>query len=38
VKITPDVIDAIFRVHPSIHAAYNDNVPDKLSERDFWNK
>ena len=34
--LTPSVIRNIFVQHPSVHEAYRENVPDKLSEKEFW--
>ncbi|OBZ67167.1 RNA polymerase II transcription factor B subunit 1 [Grifola frondosa] len=36
--ITPQLVHDIFEEYPVVAKAYNDNVPDKLSEGDFWRR
>ncbi|KAJ3213490.1 RNA polymerase II transcription factor B subunit 1 [Dinochytrium kinnereticum] len=36
--LTPEIIHSIFIQYPSVQKAYNENVPAKLSETDFWTK
>ncbi|KAI9291792.1 hypothetical protein K502DRAFT_352647 [Neoconidiobolus thromboides FSU 785] len=36
--ITPDIINEIFLVYPSVKSAYEENVPDKINEIDFWKR
>lgn len=35
-NLNAEVIHQIFVQYPSIHLAYQDQVPDKLSETEFW--
>lgn len=37
-NITPDIIDCIFKTYPAVKKKYQDNVPSKLSESQFWTK
>jgi BSD domain len=34
--LTPHLIRSIFVQYPSVHKAFQENVPDKLSEKEFW--
>jgi transcription initiation factor TFIIH subunit 1 len=34
--LNPEIIRAIFAQYPGVHKAYQHNVPDKLSEKEFW--
>ncbi|KAI8051693.1 hypothetical protein BDF22DRAFT_82963 [Syncephalis plumigaleata] len=36
--LTPQIIHAIFFQHPSVKQAYDEYVPDKLSEAVFWKR
>ncbi|KAJ9062192.1 RNA polymerase II transcription factor B subunit 1 [Entomophthora muscae] len=36
--LTPELIHDIFLQHPSVQKAYDENVPDKLSEELFWKR
>ncbi|KAI9145061.1 hypothetical protein BKA69DRAFT_1052917 [Paraphysoderma sedebokerense] len=36
--LTPQIIHSIFLQYPSIKKAYEDNVPDKISEQEFWRR
>ncbi|KAJ3188083.1 RNA polymerase II transcription factor B subunit 1 [Irineochytrium annulatum] len=36
--LTQDIIDSIFIQFPSVHRAYQENVPGKVSMKDFWTK
>ncbi|KAI9357959.1 hypothetical protein DFJ73DRAFT_622504 [Zopfochytrium polystomum] len=36
--LTPEIIHSFFVQYPSLHTAYQKNVPDKLSETEFWTK
>eukprot|EP00741_Cyanophora_paradoxa_P022684 tig00021493_g21907.t1 len=37
-RVTPEVIHAIFVETPAVHRAYLQNVPHKLSEKEFWTR
>lgn len=37
-SFTPQEIHAIFTHYPKIHQAYQENVPDKITEEEFWNR
>eukprot|EP00999_Lentomonas_sp_LEN2_P000694 NODE_168_length_2015_cov_54.108051_g144_i0.p1 GENE.NODE_168_length_2015_cov_54.108051_g144_i0~~NODE_168_length_2015_cov_54.108051_g144_i0.p1 ORF type:complete len:582 (+),score=87.71 NODE_168_length_2015_cov_54.108051_g144_i0:102-1847(+) len=34
--VTPQMMAAIFKLHPAVHKAYIDNVPDKITAQEFW--
>ncbi|XP_065836051.1 general transcription factor IIH subunit 1-like [Oscarella lobularis] len=34
--LTPDSIQAIFRTYPAVAKIHKENVPDKMSEKQFW--
>ncbi|CCM01145.1 uncharacterized protein FIBRA_03193 [Fibroporia radiculosa] len=36
--ITPQLVHDIFEEYPVVAKAYNDNVPNKLSEAEFWKR
>ncbi|KAK9729663.1 RNA polymerase II transcription factor B subunit 1 [Basidiobolus ranarum] len=36
--LTPEIIHGIFLQYPAVKRAYDDNVPDKLSEEAFWRR
>lgn len=36
--LTPEIIHDIFLQHPSVQQAYDENVPDKVSEESFWKR
>ncbi|KAK7692566.1 hypothetical protein QCA50_004196 [Cerrena zonata] len=36
IVITPQLVHDIFEEYPVVAKAYNDNVPNKLSESEFW--
>ncbi|KAJ3415519.1 RNA polymerase II transcription factor B subunit 1 [Chytridiales sp. JEL 0842] len=36
--LTPEIIHSIFIQYPSVYAAYQKNVPEKLTEKEFWTK
>ncbi|KAJ1565048.1 RNA polymerase II transcription factor B subunit 1, partial [Nowakowskiella sp. JEL0078] len=36
--LTPDLMYSIFVQYPAVRAAYEENVPDKISTTDFWQK
>lgn len=38
VKINPEIIHNIFRLYPAVERAFRDNVPERMSEKDFWTK
>lgn len=38
VKINPEIIHNIFRLYPAVAKAYKDNVPEKMTEKEFWTK
>jgi hypothetical protein len=37
-SLNGDIIHSIFIHYPQVHKAYLDNVPDKQSEKEFWEK
>ncbi|KAI0775657.1 hypothetical protein BD413DRAFT_530381 [Trametes elegans] len=37
-RITPQLVHDIFEEFPVVAKAYNDNVPNKLSEEEFWDR
>ncbi|GBG62047.1 hypothetical protein CBR_g28523 [Chara braunii] len=37
-SLTAEIIHQIFAEKPAVHKAYLANVPDKMSEKDFWTK
>ncbi|EEB94959.1 hypothetical protein MPER_06148, partial [Moniliophthora perniciosa FA553] len=38
IRITPQLVHDIFDEYPVVAKAYNDNVPIKLSEEEFWKR
>ncbi|KAF4598194.1 TFB1 family protein [Pleurotus pulmonarius] len=38
IRITPQLVHDIFDEYPVVAKAYNDNVPSKLSEEEFWKR
>ncbi|KAG7098746.1 hypothetical protein E1B28_000656 [Marasmius oreades] len=38
IRITPQLVHDIFDEYPVVARAYNDNVPSKLSEEEFWKR
>ncbi|KAK7472733.1 RNA polymerase II transcription factor B subunit 1 [Stygiomarasmius scandens] len=38
IRITPQLVHDIFDEYPVVAKAYNDNVPNKLSEAEFWKR
>jgi transcription initiation factor TFIIH subunit 1 len=36
--LNAEIIHSIFIQYPAVHRAYQDNVPDKISEKEFWTK
>ncbi|KAJ8522454.1 hypothetical protein ONZ45_g965 [Pleurotus djamor] len=38
IRITPQLVHDIFDEYPVVAKAYNDNVPEKLSEEEFWRR
>jgi hypothetical protein len=38
IVITPQLVHDIFDEFPVVAKAYNDNVPNKLSEAEFWKR
>ncbi|KAI9205511.1 BSD domain-containing protein [Polychytrium aggregatum] len=34
--LNPEIIHSIFTQYPTVHKAYKENVPSKMSEKDFW--
>ncbi|KIM91917.1 hypothetical protein PILCRDRAFT_57232 [Piloderma croceum F 1598] len=38
IVITPQLVHDIFEEYPVVAKAYNDNVPNKLSEAEFWKR
>ncbi|KAI9014133.1 hypothetical protein DFJ74DRAFT_709690 [Hyaloraphidium curvatum] len=38
VSLTPEAIQKIFAQNPAVYRAYQENVPDKVSEKDFWTR
>lgn len=37
-NITADIIECIFKTYPAVRKKYQENVPAKLSESEFWTK
>ncbi|KAH1027638.1 general transcription factor IIH subunit 1 [Dendroctonus ponderosae] len=37
-NITPDIIECIFKTYPAVKKKYIENVPNKLTEAQFWTK
>jgi len=37
-NLTPDIIESIFKTYPAVKKKHTDNVPNKLSEQEFWTK
>eukprot|EP00088_Acartia_fossae_P015028 TRINITY_DN1813_c0_g1_i4.p1 TRINITY_DN1813_c0_g1~~TRINITY_DN1813_c0_g1_i4.p1 ORF type:complete len:547 (+),score=108.70 TRINITY_DN1813_c0_g1_i4:30-1643(+) len=37
-NLTPDIIESIFKTYPAVKKKHMENVPNKLSEQDFWAK
>ncbi|CAO1379308.1 unnamed protein product [Diamesa hyperborea] len=37
-NLTADIIDCIFKTYPAVKKKHNENVPNKLSESEFWTK
>ncbi|XP_050300095.1 general transcription factor IIH subunit 1 isoform X2 [Anthonomus grandis grandis] len=37
-NITPDIIECIFKTYPAVKKKYLENVPNKLTEAQFWTK
>lgn len=37
-NLTADVIESIFKTYPAVKKKHLDNVPDKLSESEFWTR
>lgn len=37
-NITTDVIEAIFRTYPAVQQKHFDNVPQKMTESEFWTR
>ncbi|TFL01569.1 hypothetical protein BDV98DRAFT_612465 [Pterulicium gracile] len=38
IRITPQLVHDIFDEYPVVAKAYNDNVPHKLTEEEFWKR
>ncbi|THH30841.1 hypothetical protein EUX98_g3340 [Antrodiella citrinella] len=38
IVITPQLVHDIFEEYPVVSQAYNDNVPNKLNEAEFWKR
>ena len=36
--LTPEIIRQIFLEYPGVKRAYDENVPDKLTEKEFWKR
>jgi len=36
IKVTPDVVYQVFSEFPAVKRAYEENVPEKLTEKEFW--
>ncbi|KAI8926635.1 hypothetical protein BC831DRAFT_455499 [Entophlyctis helioformis] len=36
--LTAEIIHSIFTQFPGVHKAYKDNVPEKLTEKEFWTR
>lgn len=37
-KIDANIIHSIFLQYPAVHAAYEELVPDRMTEKEFWTK
>lgn len=37
-NLTPDIIEAIFRIYPAVKKKHLENVPNNLSEKEFWTR
>jgi len=37
-NLTPDIIESIFKTYPAVKRKHLENVPNKLSEQEFWTK
>lgn len=37
-NLTADIIESIFRTYPAVKQKYAENVPEKLTEQEFWTR
>ena len=37
-NLTPDIIESIFKTYPAVRRKHLDNVPNKMTETEFWTK
>jgi len=37
-NLTPDIIESIFKTYPAVKKKHLENVPNKLTEQEFWTK
>ncbi|XP_013414327.1 general transcription factor IIH subunit 1 [Lingula anatina] len=37
-NLTADIVESIFRTYPAVKMKHAENVPDKISENDFWTR
>ena len=37
-NLTPDIIESIFKTYPAVKKKHVENVPNKLSNEEFWTK
>lgn len=37
-NLTPDIIEAIFRIYPAVKKKHLENVPNNMTEKDFWTR
>uniref|UniRef100_A0AAY4DCY2 General transcription factor IIH subunit 1 n=1 Tax=Denticeps clupeoides TaxID=299321 RepID=A0AAY4DCY2_9TELE len=37
-NLTADIIESIFRTYPAVKQKYNENVPENLTEKEFWTR
>lgn len=37
-NLTPDIIESIFKTYPAVKKKYQETVPEKMEESEFWGK
>ena len=37
-NLTTDIIQSIFKTYPAVKRKHSENVPEKMTEQDFWTK